>query len=80
MKDVIIGLFIIFSFLCMCFLGLAYFHYIIVENACETWKIESERESKFISNYPWYADCLTKTESGWISATHLYQQETPNLK
>lgn len=59
---------------------LLYFHYIIVENACETWIMETNRESKFISNYPWYVDCLTKTESGWISTTHLYQQEIPNLK
>ena len=54
--------------------------YLALKKACETWRIESERPSKFVSDYPWYHDCLTKTKSGWISATHLYQQETPDLK
>lgn len=53
--------------------------YITVKRACTVWERETGRETKFVSSYPLYADCYTKTESGWISATKINQVETPNL-
>ena len=50
------------------------------KKSCAVWERETGRETKFVSDFPWYADCYTKTESGWISAFKLEQIETPNLK
>ena len=61
------------------YLGLSGLQYVADKSSCETWGEGTQREVKFISNYPWYFDCLVKTESGWISASHLYQQEIPNI-
>jgi len=49
-------------------------------SACNAWSISAERETRFVMSYPWYADCLTKTDSGWISAHKIQQVETPNIK
>lgn len=48
--------------------------------ACDTWTEQTDREVKYVENFPWYSDCLVKTESGWISGAHLYQNETPDIK
>ena len=48
--------------------------------SCESWGKGTGRETKFVASYPWYVDCLVKTDSGWISNHNLYQNETPDIK
>ena len=62
------------------YLILVAFTFVSRSNACEVWKSETGRPTKFVSDFPWYFDCYTKTESGWISAYKLEQVETPNIK
>lgn len=76
---IIIGIVILVVIFTPIFLGVTALNYYSKRGTCHTWALESERETKFVSNYPWYADCLTKTESGWISAYKLEQVETPNI-
>lgn len=38
------------------------------QKACSLWGIETRRETRFISDIPWYWDCIVKTDSGWVSA------------
>lgn len=49
------------------------------EVACATWGQGTGRETKFVSSYPWYSDCLVNLKSGWISAYVMKAVETPNI-
>ena len=80
MKDLIIISSIIVGVMVIGFLGISALSYNTTKSICEKWDIETDREVKFIASYPLWADCLVKTESGWISGKHLYQNETPNLR
>jgi hypothetical protein len=76
MKDIVMFILVI-SFVVM---SLMTFDYFTKKKACQKWMIETDRELKFVSDFPFYWDCLIKTDSGWISGSHLYQEETPNIQ
>lgn len=48
----------------------------VERNSCASWGIETSREVKFIRPSFFYYDCLVNTQDGWISATHLYVDES----
>lgn len=61
------------------FLGITSLEFHSKEVACATWGAGTGRETKFVSSYPWYSDCLVNLKSGWISAYVMKAVETPNL-
>lgn len=86
MYDVLEFLFagVVFVIGCVLLLALiivpiAFFDYQGKESACAEWQVETNRQVKFVSDLPFYWDCLIKTESGWISGSKLEQIETPNI-
>lgn len=58
---------------------LAFLDYQGKKSACAEWQVETDRQVKFVSDVPFYWDCLIKTESGWISGSKLEQIESPNI-
>lgn len=56
------------------FLGIAFLSQKTYDSSCTLWGEETGREVKFISNYPWYSDCLTKSGTGaWISTSRIIE-------
>lgn len=56
-----------------------YLHMYSMSRACELYRVSSEREVKFVRDFPWWWKCLVKTESGWIEYDNLKTIETPDL-
>ncbi len=70
-KAVLFFLTVLFSIMLVLFFGATKLEQTLVKSTCNVWDTETNREVKFVKDYPWYADCLTKTDSGWISIYNL---------
>ena len=61
------------------FLALRALSHVVTQNYCESWGENTGRETKFISNFPLFHDCLVNTDSGWVSGTKFEVREN-NIK